>query len=840
MATLEQLSAALVKADAAGNVEDAKAFASEIRRLRAPQKTGVEAIPGNEKSFAQPEAPLTTADKIRGAIETPFAVGANLVAGPVTYLAGALGPETQRKVAENIQYQPRTQMARNALEAIASASEASKLPPFMPTMGVSTAASQAARPVANALVREGELVKSAVDIPLQQRAARINQENIAQSVKNAPQIEAAQKAAELGIVLNPAASNPTKMNKIKGVVVGNKAIDTKAAALNDARWGELAKDEMGLPADTVLDKKAFETARDNISGPYRVIEQMPALAPTQEVDAALNKLRQSEEMIGGAKVKAAIDGLIDDAMTKIGQGMPGDQVIKNIRQMRNEAQDIYKAKRAGAALSPEETALADTKMGVANALESLIEANIQDPKALDDFRKARVGMAKTYAYEAATDLNTGKVDPMAIAKMTAGDNSLTGTIADIGKIAGNFPEIAKNGTTADRYLPALSRSGIGGSAGYAVGSLFGAPLTGSIAGAALGGLMSAGGAKGMAGQAYQLAHAVPTDYRPPVNMLRPANINYGPNQLVPYDYAQATTEAPNFVLRPNEYPTKATFVGPQSTPQIGVGGTMETLANESARAAQMSRTLGAQAEQRGEVVYYRTKSGQMTTTPPNEPADMYTRVFRGTGGPEGKDIFELQPKGPYVPPKRDRQRAYVLNEQNVLVPGETASQSQALRQPTSLETAVQKLSGTMVAETKNGVLQPATRQPQAFALTAEERISWNKARANLAEVLPEMAKLSDKDILSRMADRKLAQETVDKARQKAQMFDDLAKRMESEQARRDAAIKRDQMLDLADILEENMRAPRPVSSGGQGPKTREFRRNQLAQDRELKNMLLKD
>ena len=162
MATLEQLSAALVKADAAGNVEDAKAFASEIRRLRAPQKTGVEAIPGNEKSFAQPEAPLTTADKIRGAIETPFAVGANLVAGPVTYLAGALGPETQRKVAENIQYQPRTQMARNALEAIASAMPRSAagsltlsppvtltmiswLPSFSPTLFVSTAVTSSKR-----------------------------------------------------------------------------------------------------------------------------------------------------------------------------------------------------------------------------------------------------------------------------------------------------------------------------------------------------------------------------------------------------------------------------------------------------------------------------------------------------------------------------------------------------------------------------------------------------------------------------------------------------------------------------------------------------------------------
>jgi hypothetical protein len=746
-----------------------------------PQAEMAGQIPG-QRSISQKEAPLTTAEKIRGAIETPFALGANMLSGPVTYLAGALGPDVQRTVAENIQYQPRTRVAQNALESVGRATEG--LPPFMPTMGISTAASQAARPVKNALVNEAGLIKSAVEIPFEQRAARINQENIAQSVKNAPQIEAAQKAAELGIVLNPAASNPTKMNKVKGVVIGNKAIDTKAAALNDTRWGELAKEEMGLPADTVLDKKAFETARDNISGPYRVIEQMPALSPTQEVGAALNKLRQSEELIGGAKVKAAIDGLVDDAMAKIGQGLSGGQVIKNIRQMRTDAQDIYKSKKAGAALSPEDVALADTKMGVANALESLIEANIQDPKALDDFRKARIGMAKTYAYEAATDLNTGKVDPMAIAKMTKGDNSLTGTIADIGKIAGNFPEVAKGGTMADRYLPALSRSGIGGSAGYAVGSLFGAPLAGSITGAALGGLLSAGGAKGMTSRAYQLANAVPTDYRPPVNMLRPAPINYGPNQLVPYDFSQATTEAPNFVLKPNQYPPKATFVGPETgAPQLpapSAEGTMGMVQGRRQFDYNMQKALDEQAAARAE-------------------AEAAANRAPTKGGVE----LQINP---------------LKNTPEVAAGLKGATPETFQNYGTSLASAADKISAGKM-----------------FDMTLAEKAAWKNTRADIAEVSPELAKLSDKDILNRMSDRKLAQETVDKARQKAQMFDDLAKRMESEQARRDAAIKRDQMLDLADILEENMRAPRPVSSGGQGPKTRAFQRNQLAG--ENKNML---
>ena len=35
MATLEQLSAALIKADAAGNAEDAKAFADAIRQMQS-------------------------------------------------------------------------------------------------------------------------------------------------------------------------------------------------------------------------------------------------------------------------------------------------------------------------------------------------------------------------------------------------------------------------------------------------------------------------------------------------------------------------------------------------------------------------------------------------------------------------------------------------------------------------------------------------------------------------------------------------------------------------------------------------------------------------------------
>jgi len=105
-------------------------------------------IPGQvSTSKAEPE--MSMADVIRGLVETPAAVAANLVSGPVTYLAGAGGPEFQRSVASNIQYQPRTQMAQNVLGAIGQGFETAKIPPFMPQFvgarpsGVTTQAQEA-------------------------------------------------------------------------------------------------------------------------------------------------------------------------------------------------------------------------------------------------------------------------------------------------------------------------------------------------------------------------------------------------------------------------------------------------------------------------------------------------------------------------------------------------------------------------------------------------------------------------------------------------------------------------------------------------------------------------
>jgi hypothetical protein len=75
MATLDQLNAALIKADAAGNVDDARAFAAEIRRMRSETS----AAPTTEvkpDSIPARQTPATLGEKIVGSPVGRFALGA--------------------------------------------------------------------------------------------------------------------------------------------------------------------------------------------------------------------------------------------------------------------------------------------------------------------------------------------------------------------------------------------------------------------------------------------------------------------------------------------------------------------------------------------------------------------------------------------------------------------------------------------------------------------------------------------------------------------------------------------------------------------------------------------
>jgi hypothetical protein len=232
--------------------------------------------------------------------------------------------------------------------------------------------------------------------------------------------------------------------------------------------------------------------------------------------------------IGGESVARAVNNLVEDAVNQVSIGRSGADVVRDIRQLRSDANNTYRSQNSGGVPSPEAIAQADTRIKIANALERLIDVNVSEPKLLDEIRKARAAQAKIYDVERATNFATNKIDPQVFAKMVADGKPLSGVPAQIGKIAANFPEIASVGGAPRDLQPRLTRTGIGATLGALAGLTVGQPYAGMVIGAGTGALTSAAAAKRIGTPAYQASRAVPQDFRP-VNALVPERYNEGTN-----------------------------------------------------------------------------------------------------------------------------------------------------------------------------------------------------------------------------------------------------------------------------------------------------------------------
>jgi hypothetical protein len=303
-----------------------------------------------------------------------------------------------------------------------------------------------------------------------------------------------------------------------------------------------------------LNSAAFKKSREALAKPYVDVVNLPTMVADETTIANLQGLRKNEALIGGEATAKKVNKLIDEAVTKTQAGLTGAQLLENVRNLRADAKKIYNNQNA----SPKQLAIADANLSIASQLESMIDSNISNPKLLGEFRDARQKMARTYAYEGAVDLNTGMVDVGKLARITAKDNALTGDIASLGKIAGNFPDAFSTEAGSKFFsAPRLTRSGLGGAGGALIGAPFG--MTGSIlgmaAGSALGEFGGAAAARRMASPGYQAGLKL-QDFRIPVNQLAAAAIPQN-RAVVPYDTRNALVQ-----------PTDVIGYAPDGTPTV--------------------------------------------------------------------------------------------------------------------------------------------------------------------------------------------------------------------------------------------------------------------------------
>jgi hypothetical protein len=585
------------------------------------------------------------------------------------------------------------------------------------------------------------------------------------------------------------------------MVAGEKGVEAITAA-NKGAVRKVALDEMGLPPTTQLNgEAAFKQARTQVDQPYREVKKLPIQQADDAMIQRLEAIRSDLDVIGAKEYAPAISKIVDDAIAKTQTGLTGDTLLKNISVLRERAKKTYNNKSA----TTEALDIADTNLRIATELESMIDGSIANPKLLGEYRDARQKMARIYTYEAATDFNTGMVDVSKLARLTSSNNALTGNIASLGKIAGNFPDVfTTKAATPFNKAVAIGRTGaagtLGGLAGYALGQDYVSAALGSVLGAGAGKIGQSFAANRLASPEYQAGLQL-RDARIPINQLAASM------QPIPQNRAVVPYEAPVEVLGPGQGPYQPNFVmrpgnqGPLTTPgvapgpaQIGmsqgpVSGQMGALRMEDARLRNLSMQQGAAAEAQAAAA---ASAGRQPT---GRGSVLEFDPITGTYKVGGEGVKGATPE------------VFMANTGQ------------------ALNAAAEKVAAGKL-----------------FDMTAAEKVAWNKTKVDFAAASPELKGLSDKAVAAKMMDREWIADTIRTLREKDQVFNELAQKSARNRAASDAANKarldRELMLNQLMELQENLRPARPVQRGGQGPKTRAFQRNELIENTENQNAML--
>ena len=675
------------------------------------------------------------------------------------------------------------------------------------TLAAPKAAPTVARAIRDVAAPQIEKAVIGAKMPFEARAQakreRLSQEDYARG----PQIDALADARRLKFLVNPVDIQSSVGTRLLTTAAGEKGAQNITRA-NNNHARNIALEEMELPPTTQLNGgAAFNQARAQVAAPYEQVKKLPIQQADDAMVQRLESIRTDLDVIGAKEYAPAISKIVDDAIAKTQTGLTGEQLLKNISVLRQRARKTYNNKSATA----EALDIADTNLKVATELESMIDNSITNPKLLDEFRDARQKMARSYAYEGATDFNTGVLDVNKLARITAKDNNLTGNIAAIGRIAGNFPEVFTN-KVATPFSRALSigRSGaagtFGGVAGYALGQDYVSAAAGTVLGALGGKIGESVAARVAASPSYQAGLNL-RDARIPVNQLATATTQQAPqNALIPV--APEVFDAggqPATRLRIIDYDVNGNPIYAPARGQRAPGSPDFTRQSEP--------TFGNRP------TVFESQRGL-----PNEvPRQVYDAQKRAEMAQEFRARDERQPARGGT--------AFDLDP----ITGKLVPVDSTLRRATP---DIQIIEST--GKSLQGAADILTSGKSPALMSAEQRIAWNKTKVDLAEVEPGFKTLSDKALAGKMQDRAWVQDAIAKAQQKAKAFDDIAARANTERLRQDALMKREQMLDLVEGLEEQFRKARPTSTGGQGPKTREFQRKKLnmLSDQDVVNELL--
>jgi hypothetical protein len=467
MATLEQLEKAFIKADDAGNFEDAKAFADEIRRIRSesPAKqtiykedtvydpvtgvplysTGGEGATGKtaavanllEKLTAVPVAFSSGASKVMSGLGSMLpgqagdyfaqmgkqsqglttgigqATGSNL-AIPAAQLAGEITASAPagRVLAAGAQKVPMlAQNAPNLINAIrASGGAGGNLATRAAGGAIAGGASAGVLNPEDAFL--GASIGGAIPV-IGAGASKL--------FGAAPQTEDLAKAItaarEAGYVIPPTQASSTLLNRAIEGTAGKLSTAQNASAKNQVITNKLAAKSLGLSDDVQITPEVLDNVRATAGQAYDALASLPV-----KEGSRASSLMNVPEI-------AKIDP---------------KKMVYDLRVARNNSNAYYKNYERTA--DPEALTKAKAFKSEATSLENALEnyaKSIGYNDLVPELRNARQLIAKTYTVEKALNKTTGTVNAQKLAAELDKGKPLSGELKQVAEFAQRFKTATK-------------------------------------------------------------------------------------------------------------------------------------------------------------------------------------------------------------------------------------------------------------------------------------------------------------------------------------------------------------------------------------------------------------
>lgn len=221
------------------------------------------------------------------------------------------------------------------------------------------------------------------------------------------------RSREAGLVMPPAQTNPTVVNKVLEGTVGTPSLEALGSTKNQQIINDLGRRALGLGKNVPINETLLDNLRAEAGKAYQAVKDFMGGKVAFKPDA---KFQQDIDTLGGgisdtakryptAARTADVEALKQD-LTK-GPITPGD-AIELTKKLRRDASANFKASDDPAKLD-----LARAQRGAADAIEGLVERNLARAGHGDlvkDFREARTMIAKTYDVQAALNDATGNLN----------------------------------------------------------------------------------------------------------------------------------------------------------------------------------------------------------------------------------------------------------------------------------------------------------------------------------------------------------------------------------------------------------------------------------------------